>query len=235
MEFIKKPRGKMFAILAAISMLLNIVSLPIRGPLLGYNPWSVGNVLSTLVSMLMKACVFLAFVMDFQKKRAAAVLCASIALADCLVSSIRQIAQLASLGGITTLLLMEESSLVIIRLLIVFYVLTKQQKTKTKPIWFLLALILYLISTGLNTISCLSISQINAAYCAWGIGSSMLSWLFIPMGFYANQTVKTISSAEKVSYVNSADTLEKIAKLHEQGILTDEEFQQKKTDILAKM
>lgn len=35
--------------------------------------------------------------------------------------------------------------------------------------------------------------------------------------------------------VNSIDALEKLAKLHEQGILTDEEFQQKKTDLLAKM
>lgn len=31
------------------------------------------------------------------------------------------------------------------------------------------------------------------------------------------------------------DVLEKFAKLHDQGILTDEEFQQKKTEILSKM
>ena len=31
------------------------------------------------------------------------------------------------------------------------------------------------------------------------------------------------------------DTLEKLSRLHQQGILTDEEFQQKKTDLLAKM
>lgn len=35
--------------------------------------------------------------------------------------------------------------------------------------------------------------------------------------------------------MNSIDALEKLAKLHEQGILTDEEFQQKKADLLAKM
>ena len=29
--------------------------------------------------------------------------------------------------------------------------------------------------------------------------------------------------------------LEKLKKLHEQGILTDDEFQQKKADLLAKM
>lgn len=34
---------------------------------------------------------------------------------------------------------------------------------------------------------------------------------------------------------NAIEILEKLAKLHEQGILTDEEFQQKKADILAKM
>lgn len=35
--------------------------------------------------------------------------------------------------------------------------------------------------------------------------------------------------------MNSLEALEKLAKLHEQGILTDEEFQQKKTELLAKM
>ena len=34
---------------------------------------------------------------------------------------------------------------------------------------------------------------------------------------------------------DSADAIAKLAKLHEQGILSDEEFQQKKTDLLAKM
>lgn len=34
---------------------------------------------------------------------------------------------------------------------------------------------------------------------------------------------------------SSVDALEKLAKLHQQGILTDEEFNQKKADLLAKM
>ena len=34
---------------------------------------------------------------------------------------------------------------------------------------------------------------------------------------------------------SNLDALEKLAKLHEQGILTDEEFQQKKADLLAKI
>lgn len=34
---------------------------------------------------------------------------------------------------------------------------------------------------------------------------------------------------------DSADAIAKLAKLHEQGILSDEEFQQKKTELLAKM
>lgn len=34
---------------------------------------------------------------------------------------------------------------------------------------------------------------------------------------------------------DSVSTLEKLAKLHDQGIITDEEFQQKKSEILAKM
>lgn len=37
------------------------------------------------------------------------------------------------------------------------------------------------------------------------------------------------------SATDSADAIAKLAKLHEQGILTDEEFQQKKTELLTKM
>ncbi|MBP3656329.1 MAG: SHOCT domain-containing protein [Clostridia bacterium] len=40
------------------------------------------------------------------------------------------------------------------------------------------------------------------------------------------------SSAAAVDY---AALLEQLAKLHDQNILTDEEFQQKKAEILAKM
>lgn len=40
---------------------------------------------------------------------------------------------------------------------------------------------------------------------------------------------------DAVAYSDFFELLEKLAKLHEQGILNDEEFQQKKTDILAKM
>ena len=34
---------------------------------------------------------------------------------------------------------------------------------------------------------------------------------------------------------DNIDALEKLAKLHEQGILTDDEFRQKKAELLAKM
>lgn len=43
------------------------------------------------------------------------------------------------------------------------------------------------------------------------------------------------SSQEKPQEVSGIELLEKLAKLHEQGILTDEEFSQKKADVLAKM
>ena len=46
-------------------------------------------------------------------------------------------------------------------------------------------------------------------------------------------TTKVIEHTASAS--DSADALEKLAKLHEQGILTDEEFQKKKTELLAKM
>lgn len=44
------------------------------------------------------------------------------------------------------------------------------------------------------------------------------------------QVVQAVSSPR-----DNIDALEKLAKLHEQGILTDDEFQQKKSDLLAKM
>lgn len=46
-------------------------------------------------------------------------------------------------------------------------------------------------------------------------------------------TTKVIEHTASAS--DSADALEKLAKLHEQGFLTDEEFQKKKTELLAKM
>lgn len=46
-----------------------------------------------------------------------------------------------------------------------------------------------------------------------------------------------VSSATQSSNVNvnNLELLDRLAKLHEQGVLTDEEFQQKKIDLLAKM
>lgn len=48
------------------------------------------------------------------------------------------------------------------------------------------------------------------------------------------QTPVMVQSTQNSS-TNSFDAIERLAKLHEQGILTDDEFQQKKSDLLAKM
>ena len=49
-------------------------------------------------------------------------------------------------------------------------------------------------------------------------------------------TVKsTVAQPMQNNSTNSIEAIEKLAKLHEQGILTDDEFQQKKADLLAKM
>ena len=51
---------------------------------------------------------------------------------------------------------------------------------------------------------------------------------------YEDET--SVSSANRPAAVeNQVTALEKLAKLHQQGILTDEEFSQKKADLLAKM
>ena len=43
------------------------------------------------------------------------------------------------------------------------------------------------------------------------------------------------ATARSVCVENQVAALEKLAKLHQQGILTDEEFNQKKAELLAKM
>ena len=48
--------------------------------------------------------------------------------------------------------------------------------------------------------------------------------------------VQAVPAAPAQSAANdSLGALERLAKLHEQGILTDEEFQQKKKDLLGKL
>lgn len=50
--------------------------------------------------------------------------------------------------------------------------------------------------------------------------------------------VRAVAPVQPSAFNNKAsslETLEKLAKLHEQGILTDEEFQQKKKDLLEKL
>ena len=65
---------------------------------------------------------------------------------------------------------------------------------------------------------------------AWGFWLGLIGLLVV--GFLPNLNKK---AREVLVKSDDADTLEKLAKLHQQGILTDEEFNQKKADILAKM
>lgn len=58
------------------------------------------------------------------------------------------------------------------------------------------------------------------------------------MGYKEDQPVmvQAVPAAPAQSAANdSLEALERLAKLHEQGILTDEEFQQKKKDLLGKL
>lgn len=50
---------------------------------------------------------------------------------------------------------------------------------------------------------------------------------------FAPSPTSNISSAK--NYSNACDTLEKLNQLHTQGILTDDEFQQKKAELLEKI
>ena len=51
----------------------------------------------------------------------------------------------------------------------------------------------------------------------------------------AAEIPKEMPTQNKTSENTEIELIEKLAKLHEQGILTDEEFNQKKSDILAKI
>ena len=53
------------------------------------------------------------------------------------------------------------------------------------------------------------------------------------MPYKENQTAQVRVNTSSAS--DNAEAITKLAKLHEQGVLTDEEFQQKKADLLAKM
>ena len=58
------------------------------------------------------------------------------------------------------------------------------------------------------------------------------------MGYKEDQPVmvQAVPAAPSQSAANgSLEALERLAKLHEQGILTDEEFQQKKKELLGKL
>jgi len=52
---------------------------------------------------------------------------------------------------------------------------------------------------------------------------------------YDNDFVVTSAPAQQNSDSAAFDNLEKIAKLHEQGVLSDEEFAKMKADLLAKV
>ena len=68
---------------------------------------------------------------------------------------------------------------------------------------------------------------------AWGFLLGILGLLIV--GFRANLNETNRHPQKVIVKIDEAEKIEKLAKLHQQGILTDEEFSQKKADILSKM
>ena len=68
---------------------------------------------------------------------------------------------------------------------------------------------------------------------AWGFLLGILGLLIV--GFRANLNETNRHPQKVIVKIDDAEKIEKLAKLHQQGILTDEEFSQKKADILSKM
>ena len=68
---------------------------------------------------------------------------------------------------------------------------------------------------------------------AWGFWLGLIGLLVV--SFRANLNDSNKHPQKVIIKVDDAEKIEKLAKLHQQGILTDEEFNQKKADILARM
>lgn len=72
------------------------------------------------------------------------------------------------------------------------------------------------------------LSNTHLFYC---LSISFIIAIYLPAKAKENTTPKTV----QISAVDETENLARLAKLHEQGILTDEEFEQQKASILAKI
>ena len=72
------------------------------------------------------------------------------------------------------------------------------------------------------------LSNTHLFYC---LSISFIIAMYLPVKAKAYTTPKTV----QVSAADETENLARLAKLHEQGILTDEEFEQQKASILAKI
>ena len=72
------------------------------------------------------------------------------------------------------------------------------------------------------------LSNVHLFYC---LSISFIIAMYLPVKAKAYTTPKTV----QVSAADETENLARLAKLHEQGILTDEEFEQQKASILAKI
>lgn len=68
---------------------------------------------------------------------------------------------------------------------------------------------------------------------AWGFWLGLIGLLVV--GFRPSLKQDNVSTSIPVQKADNIEMLTKLAKLHEQGILTDKEFQQKKKELLEKM
>jgi len=68
---------------------------------------------------------------------------------------------------------------------------------------------------------------------AWGFWLGLIGLLVV--GFRPAQNQKDAADSDPAHQPDEMEKLAKLAKLHEQGVLSDEEFQQKKKELLAKI
>lgn len=87
--------------------------------------------------------------------------------------------------------------------------------------------VLYVVATGSVNMRWF-LSNVQLFYC---LSISFIIAMYLPVKAKAYTTPKTV----QVSAADETENLARLAKLHEQGILTDEEFKQQKASILAKI
>lgn len=202
-------------IIAAIACIINYI--------LTHSYYIIGGIPFLLYVLL----VFLSFIF-LMKKDKVAIITTVLAL---LSSVYIFIAESTSIGAILPLVLRDGMPILLDILLIVYAVKPSAQKKKISVfISLMLFMISHIINACLNVFGDFRLSQLptNNTYI-----------LFIALGLFLVDGINIAFSVQRnkegSQILSSLDSLEKLAKLKEQGTITAEEFEAKKQELMNRM